>query len=145
MLKNIIVVLVFFVSIHASAQFKYTLSFDPVGIHKENEKFKPFQLYNIKFSIKTEEEVFYFELQPGVVLNGIIPHIDFNLGGQYKSFFLKAGVLYYFDISGGGMPGPSVDTGFLPGISSGIFISEKIFIEGSFNIAFASIGVGITL
>lgn len=141
-MKRILFLTIIFIPVCANAQFRYSLSFDPIGLHKQNEASKIFQLYNLKFSIKTDDEVFYLELQPGIVLNGIIPHIDFNLGGQFKAFYLKAGVLYYFEISGGGMSGTSVVTGFLPNISPGIFITEKFFAEGSFNLAFFSIGVG---
>lgn len=144
-MKKILILTIIFIPVCANAQFRYSLSFDPIGIHKENETSKIFQLYNLKFSLKTEDEVFYLELQPGIVLNGIIPHIDFYLGGQYKAFYLKAGVLYYFEISGGGMSGTSVVTGFLPNMSPGIFITEKFFMEAAFNPVFISIGLGYNL
>ena len=144
-MKKLIGVFILFIPFNTNAQFKYSLKFEPIGFNKENGIFKTFELYDIQLSVKSDDKDFFFEVQPGIILNSFIPHLDFYIGGQYKIFFLKGGVLYYFDISSDGNSGPSVQTGFLPGIGIGAFITKEIFLEFLFNTAFISIGAGIEL
>ena len=145
-MKKLILFLILFISINSNAQFVYSLKAEPFEFSKENGKVKAFQFYNLQFSIKGKADtIFFYEIQPGVIFNGITPNIGLFLGGEYSIIYLKAGVLYYISISGGGHSGPSIDGGFLPGIGAGFFVRRNIFIEVSYMLAFATVGIGINL
>jgi hypothetical protein len=144
-MKVILCLLMFLVPFCIEAQSRYSFSIDLIGAHLERTETTIFIPFNFKFALKSSEEGFFFELQPGVILNGLIFHTDFQVGLQNEAIFLKGGGLYFFNVTSGSMFSSSVETALLPGISVGVFAAKNFFIEGSFNPVFLAFGVGYNL
>lgn len=145
-MNRVILFLIIFLVTDLDAQLIYSLKTEPFGLHKEGSNYKAFQLYDLQFSIKGKtDSIFFYEIQPGIIFNGIMPHLDFFIGGEYSVAYFKVGIKYYLSISGGGSSGPSIESGFLPGIGSGFYIMENIFLELNYMIGFATVGIGINL
>ncbi len=145
-MNKIILIAVLFLLSDLDAQIIYSLKTEPLGIHKENGLYKAFPLYDIQFSFKDRSESkFFYEVQPGIIFNGVTPHLDLFMGGESSIIYFKVGIKFYLPISGGGHSGPSIGSGFLPCLGTGFYLLDNSFIEMNYMIGFASIGLGINL
>ncbi len=134
-------------SVNSYGQFNYAVKFEPFAvINNGGGKYEFMQFYNAKFSLKDDSDtVFFYEIEPGIMLNQFSPNITLSVGAKTSIVYFRLGFWYLIDIAGGGHSGPSISTSFLPLLSSGVYLSENIFIEANYLIGLISLGAGMSL
>jgi len=142
-MRKILYLFLFLTFTSLSAQSKYALSFEPTVLFNQDGDIQTFGLYNIQFSyMSMQSKSLFFELEPGIVLNGFTPHLNLYLGGSFSIGFIKAGIVKFFDVSSGQASGPDFSSVFLPSLAGGIYLGSKVFIEANFMLAIGTLGIG---
>ncbi len=146
-MKKLLVIICLILSFNSiTAQKEYIVSFQShkYKITNDEEHLKNF--FNLQYSFKDNlKGNFYYEIQPGVILNDPAFHLDLLLTYKRNTIFYKVGIITYFGFGGEAIPGTSTDKYFLPIVGIGTYLGKRFILEIDYTYAYLTLGLGYNL